>query len=34
MLWGNVMQGVLDEIAAYDHALTAARVTAHYQAAQ
>jgi hypothetical protein len=34
MLWGNVMQGVLDEIAAYDHALTAARVTAHFQAAQ
>ena len=34
MLWGDLVQGVLDEIAVYDHPLTAARVTAHYQAAQ
>jgi len=34
MLWGNVMQGVLDEIAVYGVALPATRVAAHYQAAQ
>jgi hypothetical protein len=33
MLWGNVLQGVIDEIAVYDHALSAARVAAHHQAA-
>jgi hypothetical protein len=34
MLWGNLMQGVLDEIAVYDHALSGTRVAAHYQAAK
>jgi hypothetical protein len=33
MLWGNVLQGVIDEIAVYDHALSAVRVAAHHQAA-
>jgi hypothetical protein len=33
MLWGNVLQGVIDEIAVYDHVLSAARVAAHHQAA-
>ncbi|HEY3819332.1 MAG TPA: LamG-like jellyroll fold domain-containing protein [Polyangiaceae bacterium] len=34
LLLGNLIQGVLDEIAVYGTALPAARVTAHYQAAQ
>ncbi len=34
MLWGNLLQGVIDEIVVYDQALPAARVAAHYQAAQ
>jgi hypothetical protein len=34
MLWGNVLEGVLDEVAVYDHALPGARAVAHYQAAQ
>ena len=33
MLWGNVLQGVIDEIAVYDHVLSTARVAAHHQAA-
>jgi hypothetical protein len=32
--WGQSFQGTLDELALYDHALTAARVQAHFQAAQ
>lgn len=34
MLWGNLLHGVLDEIAVYGAALPASRVTAHYDAAQ
>jgi hypothetical protein len=34
MLWGDLFQGYLDELAVYDHALATARVLAHYQAAQ
>ena len=34
MLWGPAFAGVLDEPAVYDHVLTAARVQAHYAAAQ
>jgi len=33
MLWGNLLHGVLDEIAVYGAALPASRVTAHYDAA-
>jgi hypothetical protein len=34
MDWGAAFSGVLDEPAVYDHALTAARVQAHWAAAQ
>jgi hypothetical protein len=34
LLWGQSFQGALDELALYDHALSAARVQAHWQAAQ
>jgi hypothetical protein len=34
MLWGNVLEGALDEVAVYDHALPGARIAAHYQAAK
>jgi Concanavalin A-like lectin/glucanases superfamily len=33
-LWGQAFDGVLDEPAVYDHALTATRVQAHWMAAQ
>jgi hypothetical protein len=34
MLWGQSFQGTLDELALYDHALSAARVQAHFLAEQ
>ena len=34
MLWGNLLHGVLDEIAVYGAALPPGRVTVHYNAAQ
>ena len=34
MLWGNLLQGELDEVAVYGAALPQARITAHYQAAK
>jgi hypothetical protein len=34
MLWGNLLQGNLDEIAVYGAALSQARITAHYQASK
>jgi hypothetical protein len=34
LLWAQAFQGALDELAIYDHALSAARVQAHYQAAK
>jgi hypothetical protein len=34
LLWGEAFQGRLDELAIYDHALSAARIQAHYMAGQ
>jgi hypothetical protein len=34
LLWGQLFQGALDELAIYDHALSDARIQAHYMAAQ
>ena len=34
MLWGNLVQGQLDELAVYGAPLSQSRITAHYAAAQ